>query len=260
MSSVDEYPDVGDFVVVTVQRIARYGAYVRLDEYPEKEALIHTSELSTTWVKNIRDFAREGQKLVCKVLRVNTRRGQIDLSLRRVTGREKKEKLLQWKLDKKADSILKTANEKMSLPVEQFDQMKSQILEKYNSVYDALEEAVTEGSSILTKLGIDQKHADILAETAALKIKLEEAKVKGVVEMSSSQPHGIDDIKTSLLKAMKVKKPRRADITMYALGAPRYQIKVSAGEFSQAEEILEKSINAAIDSIKELKGEGKKTS
>ena len=86
-----EWPEVGDLVITTVDRVTSYGAYVVLDEYGKK-GLLHISELSTTWVKNIRDFVRERQKVVLKVLRVNVEKGQVDLSLRRVTKREKKEK------------------------------------------------------------------------------------------------------------------------------------------------------------------------
>jgi len=85
-------PEVGDLVVATVTRIVDYGAYVKLDEYQGIEGLVHIQEISSTWVRNIRNHAREGQKLVLKVLRVNLQRNQVDLSLRRVTGREKTEK------------------------------------------------------------------------------------------------------------------------------------------------------------------------
>ncbi len=81
-------PEVGDLVVTTVTRVEDYGAYVKLDEFSGIEGLVHISEISTTWVRNIREHARQGQKLVLKVLRVSSQRNQIDLSLRRVTGRD----------------------------------------------------------------------------------------------------------------------------------------------------------------------------
>src|SRR6266705_2852027 len=101
------FPEVGDLVVATVKRVEDYGAYVKLDEFAGIEGLVHISEMATTWVRNIRDHAREGQKLVLKVLRVNPQRNQIDLSLRRVTGREKSEKMLEWKKERKAEALVK---------------------------------------------------------------------------------------------------------------------------------------------------------
>ncbi|MEJ2281264.1 MAG: S1 RNA-binding domain-containing protein [Candidatus Bathyarchaeota archaeon] len=83
-----EWPEVGDLVIATIERITDYGAYVRLDEY-DKEGLLHVSEVASRWVRNIRDYIRENQKMVLKVLRVQADKGQIDLSRRRVTKREK---------------------------------------------------------------------------------------------------------------------------------------------------------------------------
>ena len=70
-----EWPEIGDFVIATIQKITDYGAYVMLDEY-EKQGLLHVSEVSSGWVRNIRDFVREGQKTVLKVLRVDAQKGQ----------------------------------------------------------------------------------------------------------------------------------------------------------------------------------------
>ncbi|MHA1382393.1 MAG: S1 RNA-binding domain-containing protein [Candidatus Helarchaeota archaeon] len=66
-----EWPDVGELVVGTVVRVERHGAYVILDEYMKKEGLIHISEISSSWIRNIRRFVREKQKVVARVLRVN---------------------------------------------------------------------------------------------------------------------------------------------------------------------------------------------
>ena len=91
--SQDRFPEVGDLVIATIDRITEYGAYVTLDEYG-KEGFLHISEISSSWIRNIKDYIREGQKTVLKVLRVNIERDQIDLSLRRVSKRERIEKLL----------------------------------------------------------------------------------------------------------------------------------------------------------------------
>ncbi|NIP34700.1 MAG: S1 RNA-binding domain-containing protein, partial [Thermoplasmata archaeon] len=102
-----EWPEVGDLVVATVQRIAGHGAYVALDEYDGKEGLLHISEISSRWVRNIRNHVRERQKVVLQVLRVDPSREQVDLSLRRVTQDERRKKLEDWKKNRKAETILK---------------------------------------------------------------------------------------------------------------------------------------------------------
>jgi translation initiation factor 2 subunit 1 len=140
--SVPSYPDVGDLAIATVKRVVDYGAYVRLDEYEGIEGLVHISEISTTWVKNIREHVREGQKLVLKVLRVDRERGQVDLSLRRVTGREKTDKMLEWKRGMKAESIIKGASERLKADTETTEKIRLLLYEKLENPYDAFQEAV----------------------------------------------------------------------------------------------------------------------
>ena len=258
ISIENEYPDVGDLVIATVVRVVDYGAYVRLDEYQGKEGMIHISEISTTWVKNIRDHAREGQKLVLKVLRVNPQRGQIDLSLRRVTGREKAEKMLQWKKEKKAESILKSASERIKIEPTSVEMIKQKVSEKYDSLYDALEDSVEGGVEVFVKLGIPSDSATALSEAAKSKIRLEKAKVKATVELTCVKPIGVDAIKTALLDAKKIRKPRGTDVKIYTVGSPRYRIEVTAKDYNDGERTLNEVVDEALATIKNLGGEGRR--
>src|SRR6266540_2396193 len=190
-ASQTTFPDVGDLVVATVTRVEDYGAYVKLDEYAGIEGLVHISEISTTWVRNIRDHARAGQKLVLKVLRVNPQRNQVDLSLRRVTGREKSEKMLEWKKERKAESILKSAGDKLQRPAE-VDKVKSLLMEKYGSLYSPLEEGLEEGPEALVESGISDDWAQAIAEASKSKIRLERSKVRATVSVSSHKPGGLN--------------------------------------------------------------------
>ena len=174
MTLTPEYPEVGDLVVATVTRVVDYGAYVKLDEYTGVEGLIHISEIASTYVKNIRVHVRQGQKLALKVLRVSTQRAQVDLSLRRVTGREKSEKMLEWKKVKKADSIIKGAAERLQVGEEELSKIRTVIDEKFDNPYDACEEAIDEGEETFTKLGISEDWAKALTEVAEARLDLKE--------------------------------------------------------------------------------------
>src|SRR6266487_60216 len=218
------FPEVGDLVVATVKRVEDYGAYVKLDEFAGIEGLVHISEMATTWVRNIRDHAREGQKLVLKVLRVNPQRNQIDLSLRRVTGREKSEKMLEWKKERKAEAILKSAAEKMNKPEEDAEIIKNTILEKFGGLYDPLEEALDEGPEALVKAGLSEEWAQAITEVSKKKIR----------------------------------RPRGSEINIYTIAAPKYRIEVEAGSFESAEKTLNLVTEEILDSIKKAGGEGRK--
>jgi translation initiation factor 2 subunit 1 len=260
MSVTPRYPEVGDLVVASVTRVVDYGAYVKLDEYDGVEGLIHISEIASTYVKNIRVHVRQGQKLALKVLRVSPQRAQVDLSLRRVTGREKSEKMLEWKKVKKADSIIKGAAERLKVGEEDVSKVRSIIYEKFDNPFDAFEEATDEGEEIFTKLGIGEDWAKALTEVARSKIRLEKAKVTGTVELTCAKTEGVEAIRQALRGAKKVKKSRGTTINIYTIGSPRYRLEVRSKEITDAQATLNLAIEEALNAIKGLGGEGRKLS
>jgi translation initiation factor 2 subunit 1 len=237
-----------------------YGAYVRLDEYEGIEGLVHISEISTTWVKNIREHVREGQKLVLKVLRVDRERGQVDLSLRRVTGREKTDKMVEWKRSKKAESIIKGAGERLKADAETTEKMRVLLYEKVDTPYEVFQDAVEEGESVLNGLDLPPEWATALTEVAKTKVKLEKATLTATVEATCTSPEGIEAIRTALSNAKKVRKPKGATVRIYAIGAPRYRIEATAREYTEAEKLLSSAADEIANTLKGLGGEGRRVS
>lgn len=72
----------GSIVRGKVTGIQSYGAFVQLSE--DCNGLIHISELSDGYVKDIRDFVNIGQYIDVKVLKLNLECHQARLSLRGV--------------------------------------------------------------------------------------------------------------------------------------------------------------------------------
>jgi translation initiation factor 2 subunit 1 len=252
-----EWPEVGDLVIVTVKSIAPYGAYVTLDEYGDKEGLLHISEVSSSWVKNIRDHVREGQKTVLKVLRVDQEKKHVDLSLRRVSGAEKKEKLFQWKRDRKAESLLKIAAERLNMPLEELSEKAAlKIMEKYGSLYVGMEEASEKGVGVLIESGVPEKIAGTLTEIAHSKIRIPRVKIRGILELSSTAPNVAEIIRDTLIAAKNLKMPRDADVGIYVVGAPRYRVEVSAKDYKEAEKLLQRIFETAIQSLEKSGGQG----
>jgi len=249
------WPEVGDLVIATVKQITDYGAYVTLDEY-SKEGLLHISEVSSSWVRNIRSFIREGQKVVLKVLRVDTEKGHVDLSLRRVTRGERKEKILSWKKERKADTLLRTASEKLKIPSEEFYKRIQPLLEKgLEETHDELERAAREGVGVLIKGGIPEDIAIILEEVAKEKIKIPMVRVKGILNLQCIKPNGIVAIREVLLGTQKIQL-KNAKIQVYVVAPPKYRIVVSAEDYKEAEKILEKAVNTVVKNITEVGGQG----
>lgn len=249
-----EYPEIGEFVIATAVRLQEHGVYVNLDEYG-KNGYIPIGEVASTWVKNIKDFVKEGQKLVLKVIRIDEKKGHIDLSLRKVTEREKKEKLIQWKKAKKAEKILEMASKKLGKNFQEaITTVGIPLEEKYGELYLALEQLVQRGPKALVEAGIEEGWANALYEISKDHIEAPMVQITGEVKMSSNRPEGIEDIKKALMEGIKAVNPKVAKVEIYTLGAPRYRIEVSAKDYRMAEEQMKFAADAIMNSFKKSGG------
>lgn len=250
-----EWPEVGDLVIATVENVMDYGAYVRLDEY-DKRGLLHISEISSSWIRNIRNFVREGQKVVLKVLRVDAEKGHVDLSLRRVTKREKIEKIMSWKRERKAETLLRSVGEKTSLSPEEVYEKAGELMEKEYGLYEAFEKAVKGGVEVLTKIGVPKKLAAALAEVAEERIHIPMVKVKGIVELRCMKPDGIEILKEAFLNAKKAEKSKDVKLRFYVVAAPKYRIEVLAENYKHAEAVLQGVGEKVVSHVVNAGGEG----
>jgi translation initiation factor 2 subunit 1 len=250
-----EWPEVGDLVMATVQEVTDFGAYVKLDEY-DKRGLLHISEISSSWIRNIRDFIREGQKTVLKVLRVDTEKGHIDLSLRRVTKRERIEKVMSWKRERKAETLLRTVAEQTGLPLEEVYEKAGAPMEKEYGLYEGFERAVKEDMSVLTKIGVPEQIATAIVEIAKERMHVPMVKVKGIVELHCMKPKGVKIIKEAFSNAKKAEKSRGAKFRFYVVAAPKYCIEVMAENYKQAEAVLQKVAESVVSSVVKAGGQG----
>ncbi len=250
-----EWPEAGDLVIATVETVADYGAYVKLDEF-DKKGLLHVSEISSSWIRNIRDFVREGQKVVLKVLRVDSEKGHIDLSLRRVTKREKIEKIMFWKKERKAEALIRSVAEKTRVSVAEVYEQAATRMENEYGLYDGFEKAVREGAEVLTKIGVPEQIAAAIVEVAQERIHVPMVKVKGLVELRCVKPNGVKIIKEAFVNAKKAERPAGAKIRFYVVAAPKYNIEVMAEDYKRAEDTLQKVAQHLVTNVIKAGGQG----
>jgi len=256
MSKKPEWPEPGDLVIVTVNRITDYGAYVTLDEFG-KEGLLHVSEVSSSWVRNIRDFVREGQKTVLKVLRVDEEKGHVDLSLRRVTKRERIEKVMSWKRGRKAEAIMRSAGEKLGLSLEEIYSKAGVLIEKaFGDVYEGLEKVAREGAAVFVNAGVPREIAEALESVTREKVRLPMVRVKGTLELQCARPNGVRCIREALLSAKKVEDANEGNIRVFVTAQPKYSIVVAAEDYKKAEKTLQKASENVIKTITKAGGQG----
>jgi translation initiation factor 2 subunit 1 len=114
-AELKQIPEAGDIVLVTIKEITGHGAYVSLDEYSNMTGFLHISEIATGWIRNIERYIKPKQKAVLKVIRVDKTRAEVDLSLKQVSGEERKSKLIEVKKNEKATAFMEMVKVKAIL-------------------------------------------------------------------------------------------------------------------------------------------------
>jgi len=249
-----EYPSEGELIIATVNKVQNFGAFVSLDEYPNKEGFIHIAEIATGWVKRIRNHIKEKQKVVCKVLHVDEAKGHIDLSLKRVNEHQKRDKIQEWKNQQKAEKLLEMVAEQSGKTTEQcFSEFGNELIKKYGTLYAAFEEAAYDIES-LKKEGFDKEWLKDFEEIAKSNISIPFVEIKGYVNITSWLPDGIEHVRNSLIDAEK-SEYEDVEIQVKYIGAPQYSINVKAPDYKIAEEEMKKAVKKIEENIKKHNGE-----
>jgi translation initiation factor 2 subunit 1 len=251
-----DYPEIGEYVIATAVELKDHGVYVNLDEF-DKNGYIPIGEIASTWVKNIKDFVKEGQKVVLKVIRMDDKKGHIDLSLRKVTEREKKDKLIQWKKSNKAEKLLEGAAKSLDKDYSEAVKSVGVPLEDYfGDLYTALEAVSSKGPEALKPAGVAEVWAKAVYEAAKDHIETPSVQVNGIIRLNSIKPRGVEDIKRALLEGKKVTPKSGGRMEITSLGAPRYRIVVTAKDYKIAEEIMKETADTIISKITSAGGSG----
>lgn len=246
-----EWPSEGELIVATVYKVLGYGAFANLEEYEGKEAFIHISEVSSGWVKNIRDHVRENQKIVARVLRVNPRKGHVDASLKRIREDQRTKKIQQWKVEQKAEKFLELAAKSLDKNLDTaYNEVGYKLMNSFGDIYGAFESAAEEGESALIDEGIDEEWTKTIVEIAKKNITPPEVHITGYVDIQTFDPNGVEIIKKALKAA------ERDDIEVQCVGAPRYRITVKSSDYIQAEKDLKAAADRAIEIIEDSEGNG----
>jgi translation initiation factor 2 subunit 1 len=128
----------------------------------------------------------------------------------------------------------------------------SALIERYGSLYAAFEVASAD-PKLFQKENEKAPWAAAFLKVARDNIVPPHVEISGTLEVRDLSADGVDHVKAALMLAEEVD-PQ--SIRIQYVGAPRYRIRVSAGQYKQAEETMKRATEAAIASIRKAGGEG----
>lgn len=231
-----EYQE-GDLVLCTVESVSGTVVFVNL---PDKtKGTIISSEIAPGRIKNMRQYVVPNKKIVCKILRISPDKNHIDLSLRRVTMKERKEVMQKFKQEQATKMAFK------QILKDSTEETTNKILEKFSTLNEFLEKS-KEDNSLLEKY-IPKNAIEQIKKIAEKKKK--EISLNFEIKLKCLESDGVKKIKNIFdFKEDKIK------ITY--LSAGRFQLKITADDFKSGKhastEILEKLEKKAKENSCEL--------
>lgn len=250
-TEIQELPETGEIVIATITKVSDHGAYVTLDEYNNVQGFLHVSEIAPGWVRSVGKFVKEGEKKVLLVKKVRSDRNEIDLSLKQISKDQKKKKLLEVKRYEKGKTILQNVKDAGKISDKEIENLEESILSKYDSIYDAFLDVARKGIDTLNDLKLSKKATTAIHDVSS-KIRLPSVEIRGILEITSTKPDGVEIIKKTLGDVTNESGDSKIEITY--VGAPKYRISVSSTDFKSAEKILKPVIDDIQSSIEKQKG------
>ncbi len=240
------FPNIGEKVIVTVINITPYSALCKLEEYPDKEGMIHISEVSGKWVRDIKKFVKLNKTYVAGVVRVNEKKGHINLSLKRVPKMEKKRKMQEYKREQKAEKILEkiAKHEKITLD-EAYEKIGFELQEKFGEMFGAFDLASQSPDKLINR-NISKKWAKVIHEISKENIQRKKVKIKAELEVKFFTGDGVEKLKQFLNNLTNKYK-----VNIKYISAPKYSVEIETENPKLAQKELKKRLIDAVSAVKD---------
>jgi len=241
------FPSSGEVVLVTVKSITPYSALCTLNEYPGKEGMIHVSEVSGKWVRDIKKFVKQNKQYAAKVVRVDEEKGHVNLSLKRLSKKAKEKKIQDYKQEERAEKMLELIGKKLGIKSldEAYEKIGYELQEIFGDMFIAFNLA-NEDPKQLVRRGVNKEYIKIIEEIAKENIQKKEVEIKAILELRFFTGNGIDRVKEFLNNLHDKYKWK-----IKYISAPRYSIEIKTNNPKQAEKDFREKLGKEIMNIKD---------
>lgn len=251
MSEEQEFPDIGETVVVNIVNVLDYGAFAELLEYDNIKGFIHISQVASGWVKNIRNFVKEGQMRAAKVQSVDRAKHQIDLSLTKVSSSAQRAKINEYKQFKREKKLIETLAKRQKKSFDQaWDDVAEPLIKKYGSLVEAFQQILINGKDAAE--GVPKEWLGPLLEMVEKSVTIPVKVKKGFLKIKSTASNGVEVVKEGLSKVASLE---GAEIEVSYLGSGKYLLKATSHDFKVAEKAINETAKKVVKSIESNGGE-----
>ncbi|MBI2632580.1 hypothetical protein HYW75_06245 [Candidatus Pacearchaeota archaeon] len=218
-----------DIVMCKVKNIEGTTIFLKIEGNGEGSMVM--SEVAAGRIRNLRAYVAPNKLIVCKVMKITP--GNIQLSLRRVTAKERKQVEEQYKKEKTLFSMLKNL-------VQNPEEIITKIKEDY-VITIFLDESRSDPKLLEKYFSKEQ----IKKLTVMLAEKEEKEKIiKNIFILKSSAPSAIKDIKEIL---------SIPGLDIRYLGSSKFSISATAKDFKEAEHKISSALKELENRAKDKK-------
>lgn len=246
-----KFPERNEIVVCRVSKVLGYGVFVELLEFDNLQAFVHISQVATGWIKNIRNFIKEGEVRAAQITSVDLQKKQIDASLIKVSQGQQKSKINEWKNRKRNQKLLEQLAKENKVGFEVvWNAIAEPLLKEFDSLQEAFQEIAVKGLNAIQ--GVEKKWQKPLQELVEKNIQVSKRSVRGTVSLSSLKPNGVELIRNALTSARQL----HSSVSIRYEGSGKFEIKVEDFDVKTAEKHLREIAEHALQSIKANGGSG----
>ncbi len=208
-----------DLVLCTVKKVTNTITFVELPN--GQEGTIVSSEIAPGRIKLMRQYVVPNKKVVCKILNISG--NNINLSLRRVNSKEKKEVMQSFKQTQAINVAFK------QIFKENENKIEEKILKDYENLEDFVNSAKNEESLILKY--IPKENEEAIKKVINKKRKNEELKQN--INIKCLEDDGVKRIK-------KIFNLENENITITYISAGKLKLKLTVEDFKQGKKEMAK--------------------
>ncbi len=224
----------GELVFIKIKKVTHFGAYCELPEYNNMDVYLPIREVASGWIKNIHEFIKDGQKDVAKVTFVDSVKNAIDISLKKVRAKEKKDKINQFNLENRAEGFFKQAITASHSEGKE-EEIKSILSKKYTNYSDIIDD-VADKKETLKDLGLENAFLEAFLDIISKNVKPKVYMVSYIAQFQTyDTKSGIQIIKKVFDEIQKL------GVKITYLGAPNYSLISEDSSYPKAEDRIKKA-------------------